>query len=190
MAERVPPGVWTTSDEEAAKPTRSAVGFTVALLRDHASWAVDRTSGAGLPRGWQALVRALFAGMELGMADAPAARVEVTSVEAVDGRLRVAFNDDAARPTPPEVLLALAAMVAEAGRVASETCRRCGRDLGPGAGGDGRLAAHRASNPDCRPTRTMAAILAAIDACEHPRGDRGVAAVQEVSGGEHTCAGT
>jgi hypothetical protein len=140
---------------------RTASEFVHALCRRHADWADDRTLGGATPLGWRPLVRSLFEGMSVAMADAPGARVAVARLEAAGDRLSVEIRNDAGRPTPTWVLRAIERMVDEAERTSSEVCPFCGRDFGPGAAVDGRVVRHVGSRPTCRPSPPMRRLLEA-----------------------------
>jgi hypothetical protein len=135
--------------------------FVRTLCRDHVEWIDDASLGGSPPMGWRPLVRALFEGMRIAMADVPGARVSLARLEAAGDRLYIEIRDGAGRPTPTPVLMALERMIAEAEQTSSETCAFCGRDFGLGAGMDGRLARHVGSRPTCHPTPAMRHLLQA-----------------------------
>ena len=138
----------------------TASDFVHDLCREHADWADGRTLGGATPLGWRPLVRSLFEGMRAAMADAPGARVAVARLEAAGDRLCVEIRNDAGRPTPTWVLRSIERMVDEAERTSAEGCPFCGRDFGPGAAIEGRLAGHVGAMPTCEPSQAMRALLA------------------------------
>ncbi len=134
--------------------------FVHTLCRDHAEWAVDLTWGGSPPIGWRPLVRSLFAGMGEAMADAPGARVALARLEAVGDHLSIEIRNDAARPTPTDVLVSIERMIAEAERVSSQVCPFCGRDFGEASDVGRRVARHVGSRPTCQPSPPMRRLLA------------------------------
>ena len=135
--------------------------FVRTLCRDHVEWLDDSTLGGHPPMGWRPLVRALFEGMRIAMAAVLGARVSLARLEAAGDRLYIEIRDDAGRPTPTPVLMALERMIAEAERTSSETCPFCGRDFGLGAAMDGQLARHLGSRRTCHPTPAIRYLLQA-----------------------------
>jgi hypothetical protein len=131
----------------------NASDFVHDLCREHADWADDRTLGGATPLGWRPLVRSLFEGMRVAMADAPGARVAVARLEAAGDRLCVEIRNDAGRPTPTWVLRSIERMVDEAERASAEVCPFCGRDFGPGAAEQGLVVRHLGSRPACQPSQ-------------------------------------